>query len=249
MVNGTLIAVLTLLTPARPGSAEDPRAVDARRHCAAGRVEPGIELLAQIVAETGDPNAVYNQARCYQQNGRAEQALARFQEYRRLTPELPAAERAQVEGHIRELEAALRARGAPVASPAVVAPPPAVAAALPAPAPVVGHSRSTLVAAGALAAAGVLGVAGGAVFGLQAKKIESEIEHQQGIVPSSVHEDRMDRGRRYHTLQWVSYGVGAAALASAAVVLISTRVRSTETTAVAVLARPDGATVSLQGRF
>jgi hypothetical protein len=247
MVNGTLL-VLALLAPVRP-VAEDPRAVEARRHCAAGRVEPGIELLARIVAETGDPNAVYNQARCYQQNGRAEEALARFQEYRRLTPELPAAERAQVDSHIRELEAALRARAAPVAPPAVPAPPPAAATAPPAAAPVAGRSRTTRLAAGVLATAGVLGVAGGVLFGLQTRKIESEIEAQQSIVPNAVHEERMNRGRRYQALQWVSYGAGAAALAGAAVILIATPPRSAETAAIAVLARPDGATVSLQGRF
>jgi hypothetical protein len=249
MVNGTVLALLTLVAPARSAAAEDPRAVEARRHCAAGRVEPGIELLARIVAETGDPNAVYNQARCYQQNGRAEEALARFQEYRRIAPALPAGERAQVDAHIRDLEAALRARAVPAAPPVVVTPAPAVALAPPAPAPPVRRSRSTRLAAGALAAAGVLGVAGGAVFGLQAQKIESEIEHQQGIVPSTLHEDRMKRGLRYQTLQWVSYGVGAAALAGAAVVLIATRPHAAETTAVAVLPRPDGATVNLQGRF
>jgi hypothetical protein len=58
----------------------------------------------------------------------------------------------------------------------------------------------------------------------------------------------MERGLRYQTLQWVSYGVGAAALTGAAVVLIVTR-HPRESTAVAVLARPDGAAVSLQGRF
>jgi len=248
MVNGTVLGLLTFLAAARPVSAEDPRAVEARRHCAAGRVEPGIELLARIVAETGDPNAVYNQARCYQQNGRAEEALARFQEYRRTAPGLSAAERAELDGHIRELEAALRARPVPV-TPPVVAPPPAVVTAPPAPVPVVGRSRSTRLAAGMLAAAGVLGVAGGALLGLQAKKIQSEIENQQGIAPNAVHQDRMERGHRYQTLQWVSYGVGAAALAGAAVVLVATRPHSTETAAVAVLAHPGGAAVSLHGRF
>jgi hypothetical protein len=240
MVNGTLI-LLALLAPSRPTLADDPRAVEARRHCAAGRVEAGIELLARIVAETGDPNAVFNQARCYQQNGRPEEALARFQEYRRITPELAAPERAELDGHIRELEAALRARAA------VVAPPPVVVPAPPAPLPVVGRSRSARIGAGALVAAGVVGLAGGALFGLQARKIEAEIENQQGLVPNDLHQDRMDRGRRYQTFQWVGYGVGAAALAGAAVVLIVTRPHAAEN--LAVVARPDGATVSLQGRF
>ena len=94
---------------ARPS--RNRRALEARRACAAGRVEQGIELLAQIIAETGDPNAVYNQARCYQGNGRAEQALTRFREYLRIAGPLPPRERQRVRRFIVELEQEVEARG------------------------------------------------------------------------------------------------------------------------------------------
>jgi hypothetical protein len=129
--------------------------MQARKACAAGQVERGIELLAEIIAERNDPNAVYNQARCYQGNGRPEQALARFREYLRIAPRLTPPERRQVDGFIRELEHDLDARARraqlgtpataakslptsaakspPAAGPPAAAPPPPIAARPPAP--------------------------------------------------------------------------------------------------------------------
>ena len=81
------------------------REVAARRACAAGRVEQGIALLAALEKELRHPNYLYNQARCYQQNGRAEPAIARFRDYLRADPAASRDVRRQVERFIRELEA------------------------------------------------------------------------------------------------------------------------------------------------
>src|SRR5688572_7801153 len=179
MVKGGLLMLGLLAFSAREGRAAggDVRAVEARKHCAAGRVEEGIELLARIVAETGDPHAVYNQARCYQQNGRAAEALARFKEYRRTRTDLRARERVEVDGHIRELEATL-ASASPEKAPAQPAPaqpagpatglpslavsPAAPPEPTPPPAPLVPPQRSRLARAAVigLAATGVAGIAG-----------------------------------------------------------------------------------------
>lgn len=105
----------------------DPRPAQARKACAAGNVERGIEILAEIVVENGDANAVYNQGRCYQQNGRPEAAVNRFREYLRTATALSPADRVQVEGYIKELDAeievkarrqAAAAGNAPAAAPA-----------------------------------------------------------------------------------------------------------------------------------
>jgi len=111
--------------------------------------------------------------------------------------------------------------------------------------------RDVPVTAVALAATGVVGLAGGVFFGLRAREIESAIEEQRRLVPNEVYQDRMDRGRRAETLQWWSYAVGAAALAGSAAVYLFTRPghRDGAPVAAAVAATPFGAAVTLEGRF
>jgi hypothetical protein len=127
--------------PGRPVVA-DPRPAEARKACAAGKVDRGIQILAEIIVENGDANAVYNQARCYQQNGRPEQAVARFREYLRTAAELAPADRTQVEGYIVELEAEIETKARRAAAASTAAPTttgseePEPAAAVPAPPPV-----------------------------------------------------------------------------------------------------------------
>lgn len=122
------LALLSLVsTPARaqlqPPSAtaaqEDPRELEARAACAAGDVDKGIAILARLFAETGDYTWVYNQGRCYQQNGRAAPALNRFREYLRRGQNLAAEERSEVEGFIKELEAEVARQPAPPAAPSL----------------------------------------------------------------------------------------------------------------------------------
>jgi hypothetical protein len=107
-------------TAAKP-TAADPRPAEARKACAAGKVDRGIQILAEIIVENGDANAVYNQARCYQQNGRPEQAVARFREYLRTAAQLAPADRTQVEGYIVELEAEIETKARRAALPATAA--------------------------------------------------------------------------------------------------------------------------------
>jgi hypothetical protein len=131
----------TTPAPARPVVA-DPRPAEARKACAAGKVDRGIQILAEIIVENGDANAVYNQARCYQQNGRPEQAVARFREYLRTAAELAPADRTQVEGYIVELEAEIETKARRAAAASTAAPTtttseePEPAAPVPAPPPV-----------------------------------------------------------------------------------------------------------------
>ena len=84
---------------------QDPREVQARRDCLTGNYESGTALLAKLFAETGSPNFVYNQARCYKQNARPDEAIQRFREYLRIAGDLGAEEKAEVERHIGECQA------------------------------------------------------------------------------------------------------------------------------------------------
>jgi hypothetical protein len=121
---GLLLATggLSLAPPA--AHADGERMKDVKRACAAGEVDKGVRLLADLYAETNDPTAIYNQARCYQQNARPELAASRFREYLRKAGNISAAERAEVDAFIREAdaEAARRAAYPASATPAYPAP-------------------------------------------------------------------------------------------------------------------------------
>jgi hypothetical protein len=106
----TIATVLVSAARAQAQPADDPREIEARAACAAGDAEKGVALLARLFAETGDYTWVYNQGRCYQQNGRAEEALNRFREYLRRAKDLSAEDRSEVEGFISELEGELSRR-------------------------------------------------------------------------------------------------------------------------------------------
>ena len=125
-----------LLTSAAFAQAQDPREIEARKACLVGQVDAGAAILAGLFAETGNPNFVYNQARCYEQNSRPDEAISRFREYLRVAGNLGAEEKTDVERHIAEcrgMQAELEQRQRNAAPPVPAAPlPPAPNSALPA---------------------------------------------------------------------------------------------------------------------
>jgi hypothetical protein len=113
-------AVLAALAvaPARAAAQaqdDDPRPREAKAACAAGQVERGIAILADLFAVTNDVSWVYNQGRCYQQNGRPEAAINRFREYLRRADVSETEKRTEAQRFIEELEQELQeeARRAP----------------------------------------------------------------------------------------------------------------------------------------
>lgn len=84
------------------GQEQDPRDVQAQKDCVAGKTDSGVALLAELYATTGNPNFLYNQARCYQHVARAGEAIERFREYLRVAKDIPADERADVENRLQE---------------------------------------------------------------------------------------------------------------------------------------------------
>jgi hypothetical protein len=248
----SLFLAAAALLSARPARAQgagnqapaslEAREAEAQKACAAGQVDRGIQILAELLVQTSHPNYVYNQARCYQQNGLAAQALQRFREYLREARDISAADRSQVEGFIRELEADLARKSPPPGggeatsprpqdAPARATPQPDLRAGVP---PQTGDDGHTLrVAAMALGGVAVLGLGAGAVFGLQARSLEREVEGWKGTGSRSQDElgDKNSAGKRYQTLQWVGYGVGAAALVAAVVCFVSGQPRGESATA------------------
>src|SRR6185436_5837114 len=99
-----LVVALVLAGAGQARAQGDPRETEARRECLAGRYQRGIDLLAALFTDTRDPNHIFNQGRCYEQNNRPDEAISRFREYLRKAPSLPPAEAAEVQAHIRDCE-------------------------------------------------------------------------------------------------------------------------------------------------
>jgi tetratricopeptide (TPR) repeat protein len=191
----------------------------ARTACAAGRVDEGVEILARLHTEFRHSNYIFNQARCYQQNGQLEQALTRFQEYLRVATEVSPEERARAQRYADEVQAQLAARRKPEPAPAATpapAPPPTAIVETHAPATPVAEPnysprfRNVSIILGAVA---VVGAAGGVVSSLRIRSLEHAVE---GAAPASVTaadlNARASEAHRFETLQWVGYGLGGVAL-------------------------------------
>lgn len=236
----------------------------AKKACITGDVRKGIDLLGDLFVETNDATYVYNQGRCFEQNHRWEDAIDRFREYLRKEPDLPASEKAGVDGHISDCEAQQAKlappSAAPIAAP-VSAPLPAAAATLPpttetanlmatpTSSAVEHRSGSRLRTAGVVTASvGALALAGGLVCNLHANSLANDLNGPT-----------YDRGKAstrdtYVTLGWVGYGVGAAALATGATLFfLGGRSGGTAETATSVFLTPAFApglaSLSLRGSY
>jgi tetratricopeptide (TPR) repeat protein len=243
----------------------------AKRLCSQGDYQEGVQILAELFVETSDPTYVYNQGRCYQQNGRAEQALNRFREYLRQAKDLPPGAKAGVERYIAECEADLGK--SPEAKP-VVAPTPASTAehasespsspsppieshtpppppdapladvAARAPAPDAFDGRGLRIAGLVTAAVGVAALAGGVAFNLAANHLDDQIAAGKYTRDKAASRDRDE------TLGWISYGVGAAAVVTGATLyLLGWRSAPNATMAVFPTFGPSEATLSVRGVY
>ena len=101
-----LVLSCWLALGARPTvAAEDPREVEGRAAFARGDYDKALEVFSRLFAEHGDPLYLRNIGRCYQKLRKPERAVDAFQEYLRRGRDIGPAERAEVEGFIRDLEA------------------------------------------------------------------------------------------------------------------------------------------------
>jgi hypothetical protein len=99
-----LAGLIFALPTANAAAKKEERVQKARVECMAGDYQAGVRILAEIYAETRDANLIYNQARCFEQNGRNEQAVLRFEEYLRVNQDLAPAEVAQIRARIVALQ-------------------------------------------------------------------------------------------------------------------------------------------------
>ena len=124
-----------------PASAAKPKDLErvAKAACLSGDYIKGVSILAELYVQTNDPNLLFNQGRCYQQSIHCVEAAERFREFLRKTPKLSDAEKAEVDRHIADCQAAMaQTHGGVTTEPSQgavpVAPPAAPSAASAAPA-------------------------------------------------------------------------------------------------------------------
>jgi hypothetical protein len=236
-----LALVEAIAPPVARAQADEARSQEARAACAAGQVEKGITLLAELFASTGGINWVFNQGRCYQQNGRAEAAINRFKEYLRRSDVSETEKRAEAGRFIEELEADLRRARPPASSsepaaserhPGVIEGPfpgqTAPGARTPLPAPPSGTDalsvgaesssyrqdrRILFLGSAALAGAGLLALTGGIFSSVKVKSLANEAARWNVSDWNRLAERQQARANRYERLQWLGYGVAGLALA------------------------------------
>jgi len=220
----------------------------ARKACLSGDYEKGVSILSDLFVDTKDTTYIFNQARCFEQNRRYEDAIARFQEYLRAAPDLAAADKALTEKHIADCQEILArqlgrstASPAPVAvEPAVVPPPPAPPAPVVPPAPAADVSKpstpapsgggSGLRAAGiATASVGVVALVAGVALNLKVNSMASDLE-----TLGNYSDGKESQRKTYQTLGWIGYGAGAACIATGTLLYVL-GLRSSNTTTLAIV--------------
>ncbi len=109
-------SLLLFAVPSAWGGSPEAQERAARKACLLGDVAKGTEILADLYLDTKNPTHIYNQGRCFEQNGQNEQAILRFREYLRKAENLPAADANAVENKIKDLEQKVHG-AAPATSP------------------------------------------------------------------------------------------------------------------------------------
>ncbi len=227
-----LLAAATMAVRAPVARAADPAAeVDretalrekANTLMAASSWKEALPLWAELYGLAGKPLDLWNSAVCQYHlavAGQAtpEQALALLQQYRD-SPNVVAEKKAKAQRYIDEMIALKQRQTAPVSAAQPVAAPAATAhpaetttaPAAPAPAPREQGPRlraATWTAAGVGAAALIAGV----YFSVRTHSLASQVTNEPMF---NAADD--SAGREAHTLQFVMYGVGAAALVTAGI--------------------------------
>jgi tetratricopeptide (TPR) repeat protein len=184
---------------------------------------------------------VFNLAQAYRLKGDCTKAVETYQRFIKLDPTSP--QRGDAEGRLIEIQPC------PVEKPVVVEPPPQQ---LPPKivAPVEHGGRGKKIAGYVVGILGVALVGGGAYFGSRAQSLASDVNAACSTGHCEWTSDLASKdsdGRSAEKLQWIGYGVGAAAVITGALlVYLGSREHAPPIT---VAARPDGAAVSWTGSW
>ncbi len=259
-----MLSFVMVVLQASGAAAEEDKAKAAKKACISGDFAKGVELLSDLYVETNDPNFVFNQGRCFEQNGRYQDALNRFREYARKLNDAGKSVDPSVERHIADCQAML-GKASPPPAPMPVQPPglpaPVTPAVSPAPAPTTpamppadlaqparkSNPGSGLRSAGlAVGGLGVAGLAIGVILNVKANQLTDELQRSE----LSYSQKRDATRSSYKTWGWVSYGVGAACVAGgAALYLLGRRHGQSEQLAFVPVAGPGQVGAVMQGGF
>jgi len=97
-------AVLLVAAPNALGANIESKERAAKKACLVGDVDKGAEILADLYVDTNDATYIYNSGRCFEQNGKNDQAVLRFKEYLRKAKKLSPSETEAVRKKIEELK-------------------------------------------------------------------------------------------------------------------------------------------------
>jgi hypothetical protein len=233
-VSTVAVAVIPVLLASWPAFAQSRKEMDktARKACLNGDYTKGVSILSDLFVDSKDPTYIFNQGRCFEQNRRFEEAVAKFEEY--LRTNLSAQSRASGEKHLADSQKKLaQERESMATQPVPFAPPPPVFAApvspkstptaesaatvteSPAPSEP-GERRWGLITGGIVTASlGVGAVVAGLLFQLKANGMVKDWESKPGAYSAS----NEDKQKTYRTLTWVGYGAGAALVTTGAILI------------------------------
>jgi hypothetical protein len=232
-------------------------ATQARKACLAGDHAKGVAILADLFVETRHPLMIFNQGRCFEQNGLYEEAILRFEEYLRIAKDADARDRSEAQTHVADCQAKLersrlfspptpgRSSGTPAGGeqnraqvpPSVTRP--AQLEASPNP------GASLRLAGIVVGAAGVATLGPAVILNLKANSLASELN-----TPTGYDRSKQSDRASYRTMSLVAYGIGSACLVGGAVLygIGATRARPSTLAVLPTLA-PGYASLGLQGAF
>jgi hypothetical protein len=273
---GGALAALSLLGQSSIAHAASKAAKEraAKSACLSGDVAKGVGLLTDLYMSTDDITYIFNQGRCFEQNGKYEDAIARFREYERKREESGKPADPSTGKHIADCKAALLdATSPPLPAPAppplnppsettsepakglaVSAPPSAESspnvetkAQKREPAAAQDSEGAGLRMGGIVAmSTGVVGLAVGVIFNLKANDIASDLGRSDSTYSRSQDSSRSN----YKRLSWMGYGVGATCLVGGAILYyVGYRQAVTGSVAIVPTVSPGETGLALQGAF
>jgi hypothetical protein len=211
------LGVQLLVPGSAPAAPVDKQAQEnaARRACLDGNYTQGVGILTELFVEFKDVTYIFNQGRCFEQNRRYEDAIARFQEYMRAGRKtLDEGGKAEAEERIAECQAMLdqerRAAQAAASRPLVASQPQASkpAGTVAATAPRSSAGAGLRIGGVVLTLVGLAAAGTGIALNVKANNVVSDM-----YKVTDGYKTESDR-KSYETMAWVSYAVGAACVAT-----------------------------------
>jgi tetratricopeptide (TPR) repeat protein len=262
LVLGILVALL-VCAPAGAGerhrSAAETHYNQGMKQYTLGHFPEAIDEFEKAYDLKPEPIFLYNIAQSHRQNKNPERAAFFYRRYLEADPK--AKNRAEVEKRIKDMEKLLAEERARAAAPAIAPPP----VAPPAPVPVVvtplapvppppaapaekvstNPGRGLRIAGIVMGSVGLAAIGTGIIFGVHQSSLYKEAH--QGTFSQS----KLDSSNTFQTLEWVSLGVGGAALGTGIVLYIigATAKGSDQAVSLAPLLSPGMKGIALSGRL